>query len=117
AAAVETDDRADLLARGELLGRVLRNLVELTEFFELLFRLRQRRPGALTQARLATRRDVLAKAIEALEPPDVRVFLQAVEDGAERGVVLRVLGDEDELLDGDVFRIVVTALLPNLRNA
>ena len=34
-----------------------------------------------------------------------------------RGVVLRVLGDEDQLLDRDVLGIVVAALVPGLRDA
>ena len=36
---------------------------------------------------------------------------------AERGVVLRVLRDEDELFDRDVLRILVAALVPGLRDA
>ena len=51
------------------------------------------------------------------EHADVAVLVQAVEHGAERRVVLRVLGDEDELLDRDVLRVVVAALVPGLRDA
>ena len=52
-----------------------------------------------------------------LKHADVRASCEAVEGRAERRVVLRVLGDEDELFDRDVLGVFVAALVPSLRDA
>ena len=98
-------------------GVELRDLVELAEVLELLLVLRERRARGLAEARLAARGDELVEERGVLQPADRRVLVEAVEHGAERRVVLRVLRDEDELLDRDVLRVVVAALGPDLRDA
>ena len=57
------------------------------------------------------------RGVDAREDADVRLLVEAVEHRAERGVVLRVLRDEDRLLDRPVLRPVVAALVPRLRDA
>ena len=56
-------------------------------------------------------------AVDVGEDADVLLLVQAVEHRAERRVVLRVLRDEDQLLDRHVLRVVVAALVPRLRDA
>ena len=73
--------------------------VELTEVLELLLRLGEGGARRLAEARLPPVGHVLAQAVEAGEDADARVLVHAIEHRAERRVVLRVLGDEDELLD------------------
>ena len=116
-AAVEADDAAHLPPRRERRGDELRDLVELAEVVELLLVLRERRAGGLAEARLAAVGDELVERLEAAVHADGRRLVEAVHDGAERGVVLRVLRDEDQLLDRDVLRVVVAALVPGLGDA
>ena len=116
-AAIEPDDRLDDLPLGELLRLELRDLVDALELVELVLVLRERRTGRLAEARLAPVRHVLVEAGERrVELSDVRFFVQAVHHRAERRVVLRVLGDEDGLLDRHVLRVGVAALVPRLRD-
>src|SRR5207247_9747726 len=87
----------------------LRNFVELAERFELVLRLRERRTRRVAEARFAAVGDVLAKIVGPAQPTDVGFFVQAVTDGAVRGIEMRVLRNEDELLDRNVLRISVAA--------
>jgi hypothetical protein len=85
----------------------LRDRVELAELFQLRLALvlalrQQRRTGGLAEARGAPVEDEVLEARHSLVDADLGVLVEAVHDRAVGGVVLRVLGDDDQLLDRHV---------------
>ncbi len=115
--AVEPDDRSHHLTGLELGLLELRDLVDLAKFIGLGQRANERRTRAFAEPLLAPVGDVALEALDAVEVAGVVGFREAKDRGTERGVVLRALGDEDEVLDRNVLRVIVAALLPDLRNA
>src|SRR5205085_1506231 len=115
--AVETDDRAHDLPGFELRLLELRDLVELAEVVGFGHRANEGRTRRVAEALFATVRDVALESFDSREKTGVIRFGEPINRRAERGVVLRALRHEDELFDGDVLRVVVTAFLPDLRDA
>src|SRR5262249_7492886 len=114
-AAVEADDPAHHLAGGERRRREPWDAVGVREGGRFARGPDPRRSGVLPQARLAA---VLQILDEPIAPEIGAAFLgEPVDARPERGVVLRVLGDEDGLLDGPLPGVRVAALLPDLGDA
>src|SRR6185369_2670979 len=115
--AVEADHAFDVLPGRKGCGHELRDLVHLPEVRHLALAGRERRTGLLTEPRAATVLNEVAQAGHAVEAPSFAALGDAEHGCAERGVQLRVLRYEDQLLDRYVLRVDEAAIAPSFRDA
>ena len=113
-AAIQADDRADHLAGRELRRHEPGDRIGRAEDREFVRRPHQGRARGLAQPGLAAVQHVVPQPFEPCVSTDLGALGEAIDAGAERGVVLGILRDEDGLLDGAVPRPVEVPLFPDL---
>ncbi len=114
--AVDADDPAD--TRTGLNRRRLepRDRIHTTELVQLSVARDERRSRGVPELRFAPAGDERLQRIETSIDADARRLVKAVHDRAERGVVLRIVWNDDQILDGHVGRIDKSTGAPRLRN-